>query len=285
MHLVSSDTITEMVTKEVTIPPEWTAKLDKLSIAVGGNLTIDLNDYFTSNTELTYLVTAANEDFDVEIIWSKLIIESLINESSKGFITIVASDMENSVRKELIIESEFIDKVEQEVLNSPVKLDKEVVESLEVAGEVEILVTLEDKTDLTKDLKLEEDLEDYDYSKFNDYSGFNVVSMKITRQGLDKLKKNKNIIGIFENEQFVINIQNSIPLIKADKVHNENITGYSKGVCVLDTGVDLDHPKLSDSIVGGYDFVNNDAIPEDDNNHGTHVAGIIKATAPNCSSS
>jgi subtilisin family serine protease len=52
-------------------------------------------------------------------------------------------------------------------------------------------------------------------------------------------------------------------------------------IAVVDTGVDLGHPDLSTKIVGGYDFVNNDAIAQDDNGHGTHVAGIAAAASNN----
>jgi len=63
----------------------------------------------------------------------------------------------------------------------------------------------------------------------------------------------------------------------ADKVWAEGITGSGVNVAVLDTGIDLDHPELKDSYLGGYDFVNNDPVPDDDHGHGTHVAGIITA--------
>lgn len=52
-------------------------------------------------------------------------------------------------------------------------------------------------------------------------------------------------------------------------------------IAVLDSGVDLDHPELVDRVVAGYDFVNDDDDPTDDHGHGTHVAGIIAATANN----
>ncbi len=52
-------------------------------------------------------------------------------------------------------------------------------------------------------------------------------------------------------------------------------------VCVIDTGADIAHPDLSGKVVNGYDFVNGDAIANDDNGHGTHVAGVIAATANN----
>lgn len=75
--------------------------------------------------------------------------------------------------------------------------------------------------------------------------------------------------------------------------------GQGITVAVIDTGVDLDHPELSGNLfvnpgeipgngidddrngyiddVSGYDFVSDDARPDDRNGHGTHVAGTIAA--------
>jgi len=74
-------------------------------------------------------------------------------------------------------------------------------------------------------------------------------------------------------------------------------------VAVIDTGVDYTHPDLVDNMyvnplelpgngvdddrngwvddVFGFDFINNDGDPMDDQSHGTHVAGIIGARADN----
>jgi len=52
-------------------------------------------------------------------------------------------------------------------------------------------------------------------------------------------------------------------------------------IAVLDSGVDLSHPDLAYKTLPGYDFVNNDDIPQDDNGHGTHVAGIAAAASNN----
>jgi len=61
---------------------------------------------------------------------------------------------------------------------------------------------------------------------------------------------------------------------------------YTRGssdivVAVIDTGVDGSHEDLAANLVPGYDFVNDDGDPDDDNGHGTHVAGIIAAAADN----
>lgn len=64
-------------------------------------------------------------------------------------------------------------------------------------------------------------------------------------------------------------------------------TGLGDGagvkVAVLDTGIwhppsgGSVHPDLAAAYKGGYDFVNDDPDPWDDNGHGTHVAGVIAA--------
>lgn len=52
-------------------------------------------------------------------------------------------------------------------------------------------------------------------------------------------------------------------------------------VAVIDTGVDATHVELLGRVRNGYDFVNLDSLPADDEGHGTHVAGLIAAQMNN----
>lgn len=53
--------------------------------------------------------------------------------------------------------------------------------------------------------------------------------------------------------------------------------GAGISVAIIDTGIDYTQPDLAANYVSGYDFVNKDYDPLDDNGHGTHVAGTIAA--------
>ncbi|HEX3584313.1 MAG TPA: S8 family serine peptidase [Thermoanaerobaculia bacterium] len=73
-------------------------------------------------------------------------------------------------------------------------------------------------------------------------------------------------------------IVNARSRVDADSVAT---LGDGVRVAVIDTGIDYTHPALGGGfgpgfkVVGGYDFVNDDPDPRDDNGHGTHVSGTI----------
>jgi len=82
-------------------------------------------------------------------------------------------------------------------------------------------------------------------------------------------------------------VNNSGPFIGTSISYQSGYDGSGIVISIIDTGIDLNHPDLEGRIIGGYDFVDNDKIPEDTNGHGTQVAGIIasngnlKGIAPN----
>ena len=71
-------------------------------------------------------------------------------------------------------------------------------------------------------------------------------------------------------------LNRSLPLIRLhDAIRVHNLDGSNVTIAVIDTGIDYNHPDLRHCYLGGYDFVNDDNDPYDDNGHGTHVCGII----------
>lgn len=128
-----------------------------------------------------------------------------------------------------------------------------------------------------------------------------------------KLVNGQSVIGPYgiakklANEEFVVHVENDIVLKALDKpdktgkppkednntqpdqetpwgierIHSqlawEKTTGNNIKIAVVDTGIDIDHPDLVDNLKGGATFVSRSKGYDDDNGHGTHVAGTIGA--------
>jgi thermitase len=75
--------------------------------------------------------------------------------------------------------------------------------------------------------------------------------------------------------------QYHLPRIQANLAWDITTGSSAKTIAIVDTGVDLTHPDLAAKILPGYDFVNTDALADDDQGHGTHCAGIATAISNN----
>lgn len=130
---------------------------------------------------------------------------------------------------------------------------------------------------------------------------FNGISIKnISEQDIEKIKQMPEVKQVYKNYEVKAFLNESIPLINADDVWRmqipiyhqqdpkeilkENITGKGIKIAIIDTGIDYTHPDLGGcfgygcKVEGGYDFVNNDNDPIDDQGHGTHCASIAAGT-------
>ena len=78
-------------------------------------------------------------------------------------------------------------------------------------------------------------------------------------------------------------IQDHLPQINVEQSWHTNTTmGAGVTVAVVDTGIDLDHPDLNGNIKSGTTIlIGSTSLGQDDNGHGTHVAGIIAAEINN----
>ncbi len=65
------------------------------------------------------------------------------------------------------------------------------------------------------------------------------------------------------------------------EAHAAGFTGKGITACVVDSGIDAEHPAFSGKILSGYDFAEDDSDYSDSGFHGTHVAGILAGNGPN----
>jgi len=115
-----------------------------------------------------------------------------------------------------------------------------------------------------------------------------VVHGKFPAEAIDGLRQNPHVEYIEENGEYRALAQTlpwGIDRVDADVVHANGSTGSGADVAIIDTGIDEDHPDLQANLGAGKAYAvcdgsngstcNNDW--DDDNDHGTHCAGIADA--------
>ncbi|MHC4621052.1 MAG: S8 family serine peptidase [Planctomycetota bacterium] len=116
------------------------------------------------------------------------------------------------------------------------------------------------------------------------YENFSAMTGRVNSAGLAKLVANPNVTAVGLDAAGHGHLDDSVPFINADTVHSlQSFLGYTgEGitVAVLDSGIDSDHPDVNDDVARGwYHFLAKGGQQglgaEDDNGHGTNVAGII----------
>ncbi|MCK4365653.1 MAG: DUF2341 domain-containing protein, partial [Thermoplasmatales archaeon] len=120
-------------------------------------------------------------------------------------------------------------------------------------------------------------LESLGFVPTTEISSKGLIAGTINKSIYEKIKYDSDILAVYPDENFTVLLDESLPLIRFDEaVEDFNVTGSGKKICILDTGVDASLVNYS----YGYDFVNDDNIPDDEYGHGTKVAAVIKSIAP-----
>lgn len=109
-----------------------------------------------------------------------------------------------------------------------------------------------------------------------------VMALSVPEAALQGLRNNPHVLFLEPDggvQTLTLELENSASVVHigAPAAHSSGFKGQGIRVAVVDTGVDYRHPDLAHACRGGYDFVNNDPDPMDDNGHGTHVAGVLVA--------
>lgn len=105
------------------------------------------------------------------------------------------------------------------------------------------------------------------------------------------LEKNPNVefvdpdfkmqTSLTPNDAFFKDSQKALINLDVEAAWEISTGDYSIPIAVLDTGIYASHEDLRGRIIQGYNFINNNTITNDDNGHGTMVAGILGAASNN----
>ena len=231
-------------------------KITTISIAVLILMTVLLVPHVLSMDESTFVTNGADVDGGTY--------ESNWNASSEELIPVIIQLNTDVTAVDLGVSTR----------RTPFELAKQEVSSFTGAAELRAMSSgmSSDRVQIKRDLRI-----------------IDAISADVSPSILDGLLDSSAVKRIFPDEKVYALLDTSVPLINATAVwqlqdaNGNPVTGKGVVVAILDTGVDYTHPDLGGckgfgcKVKDGYDFVNDDWDPMDNDGHGTMVAGIIAA--------
>jgi uncharacterized repeat protein (TIGR01451 family) len=131
------------------------------------------------------------------------------------------------------------------------------------------------------------------------------IAMRVDEAGLAALRTDPLVLSVGEDLVVAPALDRSVPLVRADLAHGLNYRGAGRAIAILDSGVDKDHPDLDGRVVSEACYSTTDPLARrtticpngqfsqvgsgtgvppsrliDGFDHGTHVAAIAAAAAP-----
>src|SRR6056297_618219 len=120
-----------------------------------------------------------------------------------------------------------------------------------------------------------------------EFDSIDAITIEVPKKAVAGLKQNPNVRYVEQNgtmEALGETTPWGVDRVDADVAHANGETGDGADVAILDTGIDSDHPDLQANLGVGRAFVRCKGNPrmcrydwDDDNDHGTHCAGIADA--------
>jgi subtilisin family serine protease len=110
---------------------------------------------------------------------------------------------------------------------------------------------------------------------------FNTIIAELTPEEISNIKDDHNI-AVIEQDYVVQTLGEGIPWgvekIKAIDAHRQGIFGKGINIAIFDTGIS-EHPDIK--ISGGVSIIDGEKTYNDENGHGTNVAGVISSQINN----
>ncbi|WP_156754901.1 S8 family peptidase [Actinokineospora pegani] len=118
------------------------------------------------------------------------------------------------------------------------------------------------------------------------HSALNGFTAKLTEKQAKRLAADPSVVSVEQNQVVRLAATQTNPTWGLDRIDQRNLplsrsytynsTGTGVNSYVIDTGIRITHSEFAaNRAKNGYDFVQNDAVAQDGNGHGTHVAGTI----------
>lgn len=116
----------------------------------------------------------------------------------------------------------------------------------------------------------------------------NGVAIITTRHLADQISALPYVRKVYEDRPMYARADTEVHLMPAVGADSPRSSSGGSGivVAIIDSGIDHTHPAFGGGfgpghkVIGGYDFIDDDDSPMDENGHGTHVAGIVAGHDP-----
>ena len=175
---------------------------------------------------------------------------------SAGTALISKAETEPSRRK-IVVFKPKVDEAAQETLIS--RAGGEKIKDLKIIRGKAVKLTSRAEINLAKEdgvLRIDDDIEIFALAKPSKINAIKPQPAEILPWGINRI-----------DAELVWPGGSTMPINTADPIR----------VGIIDTGIEINHPDLKDNLKGGMSAVNYTSSYNDDNGHGTHVAGITAA--------
>ncbi|HWT76220.1 MAG TPA: S8 family peptidase, partial [Mobilitalea sp.] len=196
------------------------------------------------------------------LISGSLIVASLLIERNNS--------ENNRAISQVLVKISNTDTEAEKIINEKMH-NNEILSYAKIEGEN--IYSLELKTDELNNLRKDNNIE-----RVEDDTSIHILNTINNKEDFysnPTVEKDSQLSGSTKYNAEGATISWNIQRIKADQLHKDNIKGYGIKVAVFDTGIDLNNDDIN--VSGGISFIEGITSYDDDNGHGTAMAGILAA--------